>query len=250
MTPSQVGAFVDGIIPIAGGTVAALYGFRVIGKKPGADAQFEQWYARFGGLLRFLGPMIVLFGIWRIVPAFVTSEAPSAPMSESSRLFPGRLGNTWIYQAPGGLVTFRVTAIEPIGTKDCYRREMSFDGKVISTEHLRVEQGALWKYSLNGARFSPSFLLVYDSAVVPRTWEYRSENGRMSVRCEQTEGGPMQVPSGRYERTTLVRMLGVDSTGETSIQCWYAEGVGLIREINKSSTAEILLELKAFSQAP
>jgi len=106
------------------------------------------------------------------------------------------------------------------------------------------------KYDINGGLYIPPFPLVYDTAQAPVKWQYVSGNGKMSYECEQTEGGPVQVPLGRYERTILVTMKGSDRSGESTLKCWYAEGVGLIREYEKSPTFEVLLELKSFSQPP
>jgi len=60
----MVGDLVNGAIPFFGGIYATLLGFRVLGKKPGANPKYDEWHNRFGGLLKVLGPFLVLFGLF------------------------------------------------------------------------------------------------------------------------------------------------------------------------------------------
>ena len=62
MDPDTIGALLDAAIPLAGGGYAALLGFRKIGRKPGADPKYDAWHAKYGNLLRKLGPAVMLFG--------------------------------------------------------------------------------------------------------------------------------------------------------------------------------------------
>jgi hypothetical protein len=63
MTAPQIGELVDGLIPLFGGVVATLLGFRVIGKKPGVDPAYDEKHRRYIQWLKIGGPLLVLFGI-------------------------------------------------------------------------------------------------------------------------------------------------------------------------------------------
>jgi hypothetical protein len=63
MGPDAVAALVEGCIPFIGGIVATLYGYRILGKTPGQDPRFDGWHAKWGRMLKVLGPLVALFGV-------------------------------------------------------------------------------------------------------------------------------------------------------------------------------------------
>ncbi|MGE0708653.1 MAG: hypothetical protein AB7N76_12465 [Planctomycetota bacterium] len=66
MTPGAIEATVDFAIPALGGLWATLAGHRLIGKQPGADLRYDDWYERHGNKLRWLGPLLIAFALGRI----------------------------------------------------------------------------------------------------------------------------------------------------------------------------------------
>ncbi len=67
MTPSQYGALADGIIPIVFGLFVTLQGHRIIGKQKGVDPAYDAKIDKFENLFIWGGPLLVIFGIYRIV---------------------------------------------------------------------------------------------------------------------------------------------------------------------------------------
>jgi hypothetical protein len=249
LSPQQVASLVDGLIPIAGGVMCSLYGFRVLGKAPGADARFDAWYQRYGKLLRVLGPVVVVFGLWRLSPAFLSSPGEASSRLRNSPLGLVQVGTVWIYQSPGGDVTISVVAHERMNQVLCARRQATQGGKVVQTDFVCPQNGAVWKFGANGGVYVPALPIVYESPGGSRRWEYRSASGKLSLDFEQSDGGPIQTPLGRYERTTLVTFRGSDTAGEQVTQSWYVEGIGLVREHTKSPGGEVVLELRSFFPA-
>jgi hypothetical protein len=63
-----MGSIVDALIPFCGGVYCLLVGFRVVGKKPGEDAKFDAWHAKFGTVLKVCGVVLfVVAGFYLIV---------------------------------------------------------------------------------------------------------------------------------------------------------------------------------------
>jgi hypothetical protein len=60
--PNITGAIVDGAIPLLGGAYCTLLAFRVVGKKPGQDARYDDWHRRWGSKFRVLGPLLAVAG--------------------------------------------------------------------------------------------------------------------------------------------------------------------------------------------
>lgn len=79
MRPEVIGALVDGAIPFFGGIYATLLGFRVLGKKPGVSPKYDEWHRRFGGLMKILGPLLVLFGLFLWISGIARIPDSSGP---------------------------------------------------------------------------------------------------------------------------------------------------------------------------
>jgi hypothetical protein len=80
MRPEFIGELFNAAIPFFGGIYATLLGFRVVGKKPGASPKYDEWHSRFGSLLKLLGPLLVLFGLFLAASATLrVSGHPSSP---------------------------------------------------------------------------------------------------------------------------------------------------------------------------
>jgi hypothetical protein len=58
-----MGALVNAAIPFIVGIYCLLVGFRVVGKKPGADPKYDEWHARFGIFLKIAGPVLMAVGV-------------------------------------------------------------------------------------------------------------------------------------------------------------------------------------------
>lgn len=65
MSVQIAASLVDFLSVIAVGVWMALYGFQVVGKKPG-DPKYERNHAAFGKHFRWLGPLIVAFQLVRM----------------------------------------------------------------------------------------------------------------------------------------------------------------------------------------
>ena len=104
------------------------------------------------------------------------------------------------------------------------------------------------KYTLNGGLYLPPIPLLYVTATSPVKWEYQSANGNVKLSCEQRDGGAVEVPYGRYDRTILVTMHGKVKSNDYTLRSWYVEGVGIVREHEQDSNSGVLFELKNFSQ--
>ena len=64
MRPEVIGELVNGAIPVLGGIYATLLGYRVVGKKPGVNAKYDEWHSCYGQLLKVLVPVLVVFGMF------------------------------------------------------------------------------------------------------------------------------------------------------------------------------------------
>jgi hypothetical protein len=238
---------IEACIPIFIGLVMTLYGFRILGKRPGSDPRWDTWHDRQGKHLRIFGPFVALVGVFMGLQGIIRSA--SANDLQDSPFGVTGVGTTWVYQAPNGDFTVKVVAHETLNGSLCARREYTQNGKVMMTDHVRPEGGVFRKHAFNGGLYVPPIPLVYESQESPFHWKYVSTSGKAKLDGEQSEGGPIQSPLGKYDRTTHVILRGSDPSGEQVTESWYAEGVGLVRELTKLPSGEVLLELKSFTPA-
>jgi hypothetical protein len=54
---------IEAVISIGGGLYATLLGFRLVGKPPGVDPNYDARIQKVSGILRICGPLVILFGI-------------------------------------------------------------------------------------------------------------------------------------------------------------------------------------------
>jgi hypothetical protein len=62
-----MGSLINAAIPFFVGVYLVLVGFRLVGKKPGADPNFDEWHARFGLFLKIAGPVLMVLAVFYII---------------------------------------------------------------------------------------------------------------------------------------------------------------------------------------
>ena len=67
MNAQLMGMLIDCAIPILAGAYCTLLGFRWVGKKPGESEKYDAWYARFGRWFKFIGPLLVVITLVRLL---------------------------------------------------------------------------------------------------------------------------------------------------------------------------------------
>lgn len=66
MTSEVLASLVDAAIPFFAGIYATLFGYRILGKKPGQSLQHDEWHQKYGRMFKTLGPFLILFGVFRV----------------------------------------------------------------------------------------------------------------------------------------------------------------------------------------
>lgn len=66
MRPEVIAALVDAGIPLLAGLYVTLLGHRIVGKRPGESMDYDLWFERYGAKFKAFGPLIFLFGLFRI----------------------------------------------------------------------------------------------------------------------------------------------------------------------------------------
>ena len=248
MNASQWAGVLEALIPIGGGLMCTLYGLRKLGKPPGADPKFDAWHAKVGGFMKVGGPFLILFGLWQTGVAMMgPASGPVRPLGEST-LYPLRVGTTWVYRIGEGEVRSRVVGHAVHEGAAVARLAFEHDGRVLREIWVHVDGPSVFHVALDGKTYQPRLPILV--AGPPRSWDYRSGNGKIALRVEQSEGGPVTTPAGAWSQSTKVVVKGSDSGGETELITWYVEGLGPVKESSRRLTAAAAMELKSFTPGP
>jgi hypothetical protein len=76
MSPHFIAALSKGAIPFLCGLYGTLLAYRILGKKPGQDVRRDQWQQRYGGALKYLGPLLMAFGVFLFLNHGATPSSP------------------------------------------------------------------------------------------------------------------------------------------------------------------------------
>lgn len=253
MTSQALASVLEGAISLFGGLYCTLLGFRVLGKKPGQSRDRDQGYNRYGRLMKGLGPAVMIFGLFLMVPAFTShsnASAPELPPSETveqSDLVPLAVGNRWVYRMPGSRMEMRVAAHEKIGQVMSARIEVSVEGvQATGNEHQTLSDGSLYQTATNGRLMDPPMCLLLNPRSGAGEWEYASRNGAIRCRSRSSSNVPVAVPAGKYENAILVEMESTDARGTSHRSFWYVPGIGPVKFLFQVGGEQRLGELERF----
>jgi hypothetical protein len=245
MTSPVIARLTDGLIPVGAGILACLYVYGPLGKRSSTDPRWIEWHRKYDGLLRILGPCLVLLGLVEMA-ASLRLPPPAPDPVESSSFCPTTVGSTWTYTSSGGDRIVRIPCHEVQLGVLCARREMSLNGSLLTTDHVRPEHGVVYQRTNQGHPCVPALPILKDLPG-PLDWDYRSDHGGMMMHYHQAPGGPIKTPMATFNQTVLVTVTGKDEAGDVLSKQWFARDVGLVREQTQARGQELLLELKSYT---
>ncbi len=88
MNPDQaVAVVIRGVVPVLLGLYMTLLAFRVIGRKPGEHMKWDEWHRRYGRLLKVVGPLGILTGVFLVVIVLFFAPPPPPPSGAWARAY-------------------------------------------------------------------------------------------------------------------------------------------------------------------
>jgi hypothetical protein len=183
--------------------------------------------------------------------------------------YPLKVGTTWHYRAGESKFTIRVARHEKVGDTLCALLETTRDGKVVGSEHLAVTGDGIYRHDLTSPQvqsdpndknkklktlvkqtLKPPILIL---KLPPRNgdgWKIDSKGDGKTFRgnflvAEQE----VTVPAGTYKTFRVASQdLEVNSL-KPNITTYFAQGVGMVKQIIEMGDAKIEIELEKFSEA-
>ena len=182
-----------------------------------------------------------------LVGMLFTSLAFAAD-EKTTPLYPLKVGNKWTYKVAGGQVEVKVEKKEKFGDEESYKLETSSQGKVSASEHVVVKDDGVYRTGVNGLKPDAPIKFLSVPAKKGDKWEVKTK-----VQGQDVEGAyviseaDVTVPFGTFKGATLVEGANFKIANmDTSIRCWYAKDVGIVKLEFKLGGQDATLELEKF----
>lgn len=172
--------------------------------------------------------------------------------------YPLQVGATWHYRAGGGTFSVRVAKHEKVDGRLCARLEVMRDGKVRSVEHVFTTDDGIYRKDIQGPEpgkdalgpvqtLEPPLMLLKLPPRANDSWSIDSQarstsfKGKLKVSVEE-----VKVPAGAY-KAFRVNSQDVEEAGnKLSFTTYYAEGVGMVKQVLEVERSRIVVELVKF----
>jgi hypothetical protein len=183
--------------------------------------------------------------------------APS-PLGDKSTTdyYPLAVGNTWKYRVGENSFTLKVTKQEKVGGKDkesgveCARLELIVNGKTTSFEHIAVKGDSLLRYSHEGKSVNPPIPFLKLPPKKGATWDFEAKIDGQPVKGKFVAGEEVvKVPAGSFKTVTVTSQDTEVNGVKISLKYYFAEKVGLVKEVIEFAGERVVIELEKFEAA-
>lgn len=178
-----------------------------------------------------------------VVAILVTGLTINA-QEKTTPLYPLKVGNTWTYKVSGGEVQVKVEKKEA----DSYKLETSAQGKVAATENVQVKDDGVYRVGVNGLKPEAPIKFLDLKAKKGDKWPVDTKVQGQEIKGDFVlKEEDVTVPAGTYKGATLVEGVNFKIAGmDTTIKCWYAKDVGIVKLEFKLGGQDATLELTKF----
>ncbi|MHB1423684.1 MAG: hypothetical protein ACYC3I_10920 [Gemmataceae bacterium] len=168
--------------------------------------------------------------------------------------YPLQVGATWHYRAGAGKFTMRVARHEKVGDTLCALLETKRDGKVVGSEHLAVTADGVYRHDLTAAgaksvtqTLKPPMLLLKLPPKKGDGWKIDSKGDGKNFRGGfQVSEQEITVPAGKYKTFRVASQDLEVNALKPSITTFFAEGVGMVKQIIEVGDAKVEIELDKY----
>lgn len=207
----------------------------------------------------------------RILIIWFFSFVAAAELAAQDRLretayYPLKVGTAWHYRAGESKFTIRVARHEKVGDVLCALLETIRDGKVVGSEHLAVTGDGVYRHGLTSPQvqsdpkdktktvkipvkqtLKPPILVLKLPPKTGDSWKIDSKGDGKTFRgAFQVAEQEITVPAGTYKTFRITSQdLEVNSLKPT-ITTFFAQGVGMVKQIIEMGDAKIEIELEKF----
>jgi hypothetical protein len=192
-----------------------------------------------------------------LLPCIAVGGLAAQDKLKETPFYPLQVGNTWHYRAGDNRFTVLVAWHEKVGDTLCALLETRRDGKVVGSEHLAVGDDGVYRHDLSRMgkalvqqTLKPPMLVLRLPPSKGDSWKVDSKGDGQSFRGSfQLGEQEITVPAGTYKTFRVASQdLEVNSL-KPRITTFFAEGVGMVKQIIEVDDTKLEIELEKFSIA-
>jgi hypothetical protein len=181
-----------------------------------------------------------------LVAGATLAQPPAAP-----DYFPLKDKAKWVYKAGNQDVTVEYTGPKKLGGQDCHELVSKIAGKQQGVELYSVEKDGVYRVQVNNVAVVPPIKLIPIPARKGDSWNVNSRIGNQLMAGTFTvtdDKARVKVPAGEFD-AVLVECPDYDA-GKTrmTLKQWIAPGKGLVKLSLTIQGAELVRELRQFSE--
>jgi hypothetical protein len=162
--------------------------------------------------------------------------------------YPLQVGATWHYKAGAKRFSLRVARYEKFAKVQCARVELIQDKKVTSFEHVAADAKAVKRFSLEGKEARPPIVVLKLPPKKGQSWKVDSKADGQTLKGTFRVGEveEVKVPAGTFKALTVTSE-DLEANGlKMKITFYYADKVGLVKEVIQTGKQKIVVELEKF----
>jgi hypothetical protein len=175
--------------------------------------------------------------------------------SKESPYYPLKKGTTWTFKAPtkmGGAqtITVQVTGGDKDGAKvETIIKDKDGKDKSVASETVVVQDDGLYRTTVNGVKSDAPVRFLKLPPKKGESWEVETKIQGQAVKGTfSADEEEVTVPAGKY-KAIKVEAKDFSVAGlKTTIACWYAEKVGIVKQSFRVGDTEVVLELEKFAE--
>jgi hypothetical protein len=181
------------------------------------------------------------------------TAAAAADDLKSSPYYPLKVGAAWSYKAGDGKFTLRVAKTEKVKDDVCARVEYVRESKAEGSELIAVKDDGVFRFAFDDKTAEPPLLFLKLPPKKGETWKVES---KVKGKTEETIKGTfksgeeeVKVPAGNY-KCIVVSCDDLDANGmKMAVTCYYAENVGLVKQVIEAAGQKTVIELEKYEPA-
>ncbi len=217
-------------------------------------------------------PRLIRVAILSMVLSLPTPQLVGEEKVKETSFYPLQVGTTWHYRRGESKFTVRVVKHEKVGDVPCALLESKCDGKVGGREHLAVKDNGIYRYDVSSLfksdkprlktkegevfhtqTLKPPMLVLKLPPKKGDDWKIVSQGevevfrGSFKVDEEQE----IVVPAGKFKAFRVVArdVEGTALSPAPVITSFYAEGVGMVKQLIEIGDAKTEIVLEKFEAA-
>lgn len=199
--------------------------------------------------------MLSISSLSTVLLALVAFQEPAQPEGPaSSKWYPLAVDNTWEYKTTTtgegkepatGSFTMKVAKEEEVGGVKCMRVEMSIADKVVAYEHIRVTEDGIYRHSFSGTQPTKPVRFFKLPPKAGETWTVETEALGETLKGTFTMGEEEITVGDKSYKTFKSVSENIDASGlKFTTTYYFAEGVGMVKQVLKVGTQETVIELQ------